>query len=106
LKITVTDMTHGTVVRLDGVADVGTVGRLEMALLSIRARRLTLVILDLKDLTSISSLFIGALVALRRDLGRWGGCVRIRGASLPICEAFETAGLMDVFEFCDSVENV
>ncbi len=35
--------------------------------------------LDLSELTFIASLAMGVLVTFRRDLGRWGGRVRIAG---------------------------
>jgi anti-anti-sigma factor len=64
-----------------------------------------LAVLDLSELTFIASMAMGVLVTFGRDLGRWGGRVRIAGARPEIHEALQVAGLTDVFEFYPTVEE-
>jgi len=56
-------------------------------------------------MTFLSSLGMGQLVALRRDLGRWGGRVKIACCPPAIQEALNVARLTDFFEFHASVEE-
>ena len=58
----------------------------------------SLVVLDLAELTFISSLAMNALVEYRRGLGRRGVEVRLANAQAPIWSALEMAGLWTLFE--------
>jgi anti-anti-sigma factor len=93
------------VVRLEGEARVMEVARLQMPFMRLVVRRVPLVVLDLTDLAFLSSLAIGALVGLRRDLGRFGGRVRIAGARAAVAEALEATNLFALFESCATVEE-
>ena len=103
--MSLTDLTHGVVVRLEGSASFNNLDRLQFALVRLVARRTPLVVLDLSELTFIASLAMGILVTFRRDIERWGGRVRVAGARPEIYEALQVAGLTEVFEFCTTVEE-
>jgi len=105
LAVTITDLARGVVVRLEGKADMTTVDRLQFALIRLVARRVPLAVLDLSGLTFLSSLAMGALISLRRDLGRWGGCVKLVAVRPEIQDALQVAGVVDLFEFCATVEQ-
>jgi anti-sigma B factor antagonist len=105
LTVTITDLAQGSVVRLEGSASFNNLDRLQFALIRLIARRTPLAVLDLSELTFITSLAMGVLVTFQRDVGRWGGRVRIAGARPEIHEVLQVAGLTEVFEFCTTVEE-
>jgi anti-anti-sigma factor len=61
----------------------------------------TLVVLDLAELTFLSSLAIGALVSYRRDVGWRGAEVRLANVQAQVWLALELAGLGKLFERID-----
>jgi anti-anti-sigma factor len=61
----------------------------------------SLVVLDLAELTFISSLVMGALIDYRRGLGRRGVEVRLANVQAPVWTALELAGLWNLFEPMD-----
>jgi anti-anti-sigma factor len=61
----------------------------------------SLVVLDLAELTSLSALAMGALVAYRRGLSRRGIEVRLANVQAPVWLALELAGLGRLFEPID-----
>jgi anti-anti-sigma factor len=105
LAVTINELAQGVVLRLEGSASFNNLDRLQFALIRLVARRMPLAVLDFSELTFIASLAMGVLVTFRRDLGRWGGRVRIAGARPEIYEALQVAGLTDVFEFYPTVEQ-
>jgi anti-anti-sigma factor len=105
LAVTINELPQGVVLRLEGSASFNNLDQLQFALIRLVARRMPLAVLDLSELTFIASLAMGVLVTFRRDLGRWGGRVRIAGARPEIYEALQVAGLTDVFEFYPTVEE-
>ena len=64
----------------------------------------SLVVLDLAELTFLSCLAMGALVAYRRGLGRRGVEVRLANVSAQVWLALESAGLGKLFERIDLEE--
>ena len=62
-------------------------------------------VLDLSELSLLSSLAMGLLVRFRRDLARWGGRVTIAGARPPIRESLEVTGLVGLFELHAAVTD-
>jgi anti-anti-sigma factor len=60
-----------------------------------------LVVLDLAELTYLSSLAMGALVSYRRGVGRRGVEVRLANVQAPVWLALESAGLGKLFERID-----
>jgi anti-anti-sigma factor len=105
LVATISDLDGGVLVRIEGEA--GTVGldRLEFVFARVIARRTQLAVLDLTHLTFLSSLAMGQLVRLRRDLGRWNGRVKIASCPPLIREALEVARLTGFFELHATVEE-
>ena len=61
----------------------------------------SLVVLDLAELTFLSSLAMGALVEYRRGLGRRGVEVRLANVQAQAWLALESAGLSKLFEPMD-----
>jgi anti-anti-sigma factor len=61
----------------------------------------SLVVLDLAELTSLSSLAMGALVEYRRGVGRRGVEVRLANVQARVWLALELAGLWPLFERMD-----
>ena len=105
LVTTIFDLDFGVIVRVEGEAGVDGIDKLGLALARVIARRAPLAILDLAELIFLSSLAMGQLVRLSRDLARWGGRVKIACCRTLIREALETARLGCFFEFTGSVEE-
>ncbi|HEX4796744.1 MAG TPA: STAS domain-containing protein [Humisphaera sp.] len=76
----------------------------DVAFRQVAAQRPALVVVDLEKLQYISSLGIGLLLALRKDMGP-GGIMRIAGAQGMAIDALRRARLMDLFEFCENVDD-
>jgi anti-sigma B factor antagonist len=102
---TLIDLDCGALVRIAGEACIVGLEKLQFAFARLIARRTRLAILDLCQLTFLSSLGMGQLVRLHRDLGRWNGRVKIASCPAAIREALNVAGLLDFFEFHSTVEE-
>jgi anti-anti-sigma factor len=86
------------IVRVKGESTAKSAGALLSDLLIPAAHRRAIVILDLSELRSISSLAMGVLVAYRRGVVRRGGRVRLAERLQPaVKEALERAGLLALF---------
>jgi anti-anti-sigma factor len=105
LAATIIDFDGGVVVRVEGEAGIVGLEKLEFAFARVIARRAPVAVLDLSHLTFVSSLAIGQLLRLRRDLNRWNGRVKIASCPPTIHEVLQTAGLVDFFGFHASVEE-
>ena len=105
LVATIFDLDFGVIVRVEGEAVVVGIETLGFACARVTARRAPLAVLDLAELTFLSSLGMGQLVRLSRDMFRWGGRVKLAGCRPVIREALETARLGCFFEFTASVEE-
>jgi anti-anti-sigma factor len=105
LVATIFELDFGVIVRLEGEAGVVGIEKLGFACARVVARRAPLAILDLAELTFLSSLAMGQLVRLSRDLARWGGRVKIACCRPLVRGALETARLGCFFEFTGSVEE-
>jgi anti-anti-sigma factor len=92
-------------VKVEGQAGVVGLQELQFAFMQIIARRTAVAVLDLAGLTFISSLAMGLVVGLRRDLARWNGSVKIVGCPLIIRETLDVAGLTALFTFHASAEE-
>src|SRR5262249_28120870 len=103
----VAETTWGVLLRLEGQAGVHAMDRMQFIVILMRlvARRVPLVVVDLSGLTVLSSLAMGALVGFRRDLGRWGGRVKLAAIPPAIYESLEAARLHMLFEVCATVEE-
>jgi anti-sigma B factor antagonist len=105
LTVRLTDLDRAVVVSLAGEASTDNLQPLEFALARVLARRVPLAVLDCSALTLLSSLAMGMLVGLRRDLGRWQGCVKLACVRPPIEEALQAIRLIDLFEVHATVEQ-
>jgi anti-sigma B factor antagonist len=87
----------------------GEVGMLEFEAMSAKFREVLansprLVVLDLSGVPMIASAGMGAMVALRRDTGKYGGKVRLAAVRPQVREALKRALFERIFEFFDTVE--
>jgi anti-anti-sigma factor len=93
------------IIRVEGEAAVVGIETLEFACARATARRARPVVLHLAELTFLSSLAMGQLVRLSRDLSCWGGRVKLACCRPLIREALEAARLGSFFEFTASIEG-
>ena len=105
LAATLIDLDCGVLVRIAGDVGIAGLEQLEFAFARVIARRTRLAVLDLSQVTFLSSLGMGQLVRVRRDLGRWNGRVKIANCPPAIREALEAARLMDFFQFHATVDE-
>src|SRR5262245_38569384 len=105
LVASVVALDRGVLVRIEGEACITGLEKLQLAFSQVLACRAPLAILDFSCLRMLSSLAMGQLVRLQRDLKRWNGRVKIIGCRPRIREALEVAGLTDFFGFHASVEE-
>jgi anti-anti-sigma factor len=87
--------------RESGEASVDQAEVIPAQLLRIPLEPFSLVVLDLAELTFLSSLAMGALVGYRRGLCRGGIEVRLANIQAPVWLALESAGLGRLFEPID-----
>jgi anti-anti-sigma factor len=92
---------HFLRVAIKGEASFDQAEVISAQLLRIPLEASALVVLDLAELTFLSSLAMGALVAYRRGLGRRGVAVRLANVQAPVWLALESAGLGKLFEVID-----
>ena len=103
LEIQVDEQPQGPVVRMKGDPGVGVGRNLEMEMTRLCARRPSLVVLDMSELVMISSLVMGQLIALQRNLIRCGGKVRLAAVQPIVMDCFRRAALDSVFQFFGDV---
>jgi anti-anti-sigma factor len=105
LVATITVLDCGVLMAIEGEAGIAGVETLQGAFDQVIARRAPLAVLDFSRLTLLSSLALGQLFSLERDLKRWHGRVKIVNCPAAIREVFELSRLADFFEFHSSVEE-
>jgi anti-sigma B factor antagonist len=105
LVVRITDLDQAAVVSMAGEASTDYLQPLEFALAGLLARRVRLAVLDCSALTLLSSLAMGMLVGLRRDLGRWQGRVKLACLTPPIQDALQVARLIELFEVHATIEE-
>ena len=105
LSVAIVDLPRGFQVSVAGAAGTHNLDPLDYALIRMVARRAQFVVLDFSELTFLSSLAMGCLVRLRRDLARWGGRVQLAGTQPAVRESLEAARLGDLFEFYATVAD-
>lgn len=71
---------------------------------SVSARKPAAVVLDLKDLSFISSLAMGVLLAFRRGVLANGGKLKVAAMQKLVLDAFKRARLDKVFEIVETVD--
>jgi anti-anti-sigma factor len=92
---------HFLLVAIGGEASFEQAEFIDAQLLRISPEAYSLVVLNLAELTFLSSLAIGALVAFRRGLLRRGVEVRLANVQAQVWLALESAGLGKLFEPID-----
>jgi anti-sigma B factor antagonist len=92
------------VVAIGGDAGMAFVGQLQQELSRVLEGKPELVVLDLTDLTFISSMGMGTLVNFRNGVGKVGGTVKLAALKPLLAEAFRRARLTEMFEICESVD--
>jgi anti-anti-sigma factor len=89
------------IVAIKGEASFDQAEVISAALLRIPLDAYSLVVLDLAELTFISSLAMRALIEYRRGLGRRGVEVRLANVQEPVWMTLELAGLWKLFKPMD-----
>jgi anti-anti-sigma factor len=105
LVVRISDLDRAVVVSVAGDASTDNLQPLELALARVLARRVPLAVLDCSALTLLSSLGMGMLVRLRRDLVRWQGCVKLACPTPAIRDSLQVARLTELFEIHATVEE-
>jgi anti-anti-sigma factor len=95
---------HFLLVAIQGEASFEQAQVISAQLLRIPLEAYALVVLNLAELTFLSSLAMGALVEYRRGLGRRGVEVRLANVPAQVWLALESAGLGKLFEVIDLEE--
>jgi anti-anti-sigma factor len=95
---------HFLLVAIQGEASFDHAEFLSAQLLRIPLEAYSLVVLDLAELTFLSSLAIGALLEYRRALGRRGVEFRLANVRAQVWLALQVAGLGKLFETIDLQE--
>lgn len=91
--------------RLAGQADVSAMPDLEQALTRLIATRPKAVVVDLTQMSFISSLGIGTLLNLHKAITRHGGRIRCVAPQPMVAEAFRRVRLYDVLDIRDSLDS-
>ena len=92
---------HFLLVAIQGEASFEQAEFLSAQLLRIPLEAYSLVVLNLAELTFLSSLAMGALIEYRRDLCRRGVDIRLANVPAQVWLALELAGLRKLFETID-----
>jgi len=92
---------HFLLVVIQGEASFEQAEFLSAQLLRIPLEAYSLVVLNLAELTFLSSLAMGALIEYRRDLCRRGVEIRLANVPAQVWLALELAGLRKLFETID-----
>src|SRR3954452_373401 len=98
------DRDGACVIRVIGDAGVANAELLDFELARRCTSRPVLAVLDLSELTFISSLGLAALISFQRVVNRHGGTVRVAGLSPQFADVFRRTQLQQVFEMHDSVD--
>src|SRR6516165_4271182 len=101
IDFTVERRPHFLLVAIKGEASFDQAEVISTQLLRIPLEAYSLVVLDLAELTFLSSLAMGALVEYRRGLCRRGVEIRLANVPAQVWLALELAGLRKLFETID-----
>jgi anti-anti-sigma factor len=104
MDVEVTELDRGMLVKIVGDAGVTQVAKLEHELSMVMLRRPPVVVLDMAQLSFVSSLGMGALVSFRRSVTKQGGQVRLANAPPMIRDGFRRARLDLLFPMFDTVD--
>lgn len=105
LEITLEDRDETVIATFVGEATVTNAAEMERGLMRLHARQPKRVVLDFTRLSFISSLGMGNLVALQKQVAQWyDGTVGAAGANEEVTKAFERARLDSIITMYDSVD--
>ena len=93
------------IVRLSGSASVANSIRFERSLTSLYSRREKNIVLDLADLTFISTLGVGAFIALHKTQKQRGGTLRIARAGPFVLGVLQRCRLHEFLEIYPTLED-
>jgi anti-anti-sigma factor len=102
LTITTDRTPEGILIHLDGAGDAEGTPVLERELTRLSALKPKLVVVDAANLTFLSSLAMGRLMAFGQSISRAKGRIIIAAAPPEVKTALERAGLKDAFGFHDN----
>ncbi len=105
LQITEQARGNALIVGLIGDAGVTTGPQLERELTRVCAQRPGLLILDLSNLSFISSLVMGQLVAAHHAVKRAGGMMLLAATQPQVMETLMRARLQTLFSFAHSIDE-
>ena len=103
LDVNVSETPEATIVTLRGEALVE-LEPLVATLQGVTSKQPDLAVLDLKELSFISSLAMGVMLAFRRSVLAAGGKLRVANMQKLVLDSFKRARLDKVFEISDSVD--
>src|SRR5438552_3515124 len=104
LEVKVHDVPGGTIVVAIGGEAVVDLEPLVATLQTVSARRPNSVVLDLKDLSFISSLAMGVMLAFRRGVLANNGKLKVAGMQKLVLDAFKRARLDRVFDITETLD--
>jgi anti-anti-sigma factor len=104
IEVRVERRPHFLLVALKGEGSFDQAEVISAQLLRVPLEAYSLVVLNLAELTFLSSLAMGALVGYRRGLGRRGVELRLANVTAQVWLALESAGLGKLFELIELEE--
>ena len=104
LTYAIEERENAVIISLQGAANVGQTAVLDQCTMRAQAYRKPLFVLDLTNLTFISSIGIGSLLTMKRSAERHGAKFRVAGVQGHLADLFDTSGLMAVFAGPKTVE--
>jgi anti-anti-sigma factor len=102
------EIENAKILKLKGVIDTNTVGKLEEKFADILDSKFTKIILDCSELKFISSSGLGSIMAFSEDLEDIDetGFLKILFLSEPLKDIFITMGFADLLEIYDTEEEL
>jgi len=105
LQISVHEQNDATVVKLVGEGLMGQAGPLAQTLDQIIASAPRLIVIDMAEVTIVTSMVMGTLVKSRGDLRKRGGTLRLAAMPPDVQRVFEVAGLLQFLPCFDTLEQ-
>lgn len=93
-----------TIMRLTGRLDASTVGQLERALAEAQAAGVRAIVIDMSQLTYVSSSGLRVLLSARSAIRKNGGDLFLCALSHSVREVFDMVGFSAIFSLFDTVE--
>jgi anti-anti-sigma factor len=103
-KFDVTESAQAVVVAIGGEVGMLEVDALSRGFKGVLDRSPSLVVLDLSGVSMIASAGMGAMIALRRDIAKAGGNVRLAAIRPQVREALRRALFERIFQMFQTVE--